>query len=243
MKKIGSVCLLIKLGCAFHVHGFDALDSAPPVDEILKRMQASEQARQQAFQGYTSTRSYVIENPRFHVRATMRVELTVDASGRKHFRVLERTGPSTIHKMVFQRMLDTEARASMQQETTRVSPDNYSFRLAGAGTANGRDCFILEATPKTSNPLLFRGKVWVDSVEYAVVRVQGSPAQNPSFWIRKASFEHIYKKNGQLWLAASNRSETEVKMFGRTTVQIDYGDYTLSDSSMTREAVLSVPPD
>jgi hypothetical protein len=98
-------------------------------------------------------------------------------------------------------------------------------------TDNGRKSYVLDAEPKTDNPLLFRGRVWIDASDFAVIRIEGSPAKNPSFWVKKTRFVHTYTKVGELWLGASNQSETDVRMFGHSVTRIEYSDYVLSTNA------------
>lgn len=75
----------------------------------------------------------------------MNVAVAVDASGAKHFRILEMQGPSAVRKLVFQRMLDTEALTS--QHDARDSPLAFRRRIMRFGspvckrTAAGRVLF------------------------------------------------------------------------------------------------------
>jgi len=210
---------------AVTVRAGDAPAGPPSIESIVNAMTTADSSRLLKLPGYTSIRQYHIENRRFHTEARMRVELTVGADGAKHFRVLEMSGPLPVRKLVFQRMLNTETAASARdaRAATRISPDNYNFRFVEQTTWQGRKCFVLEAQPKTESSLLFRGRLWVDAEEYAVLRIAGEPAQNPSFWVNKTGFIHEYAKTGSFWLPKSNTSETDVKVFGHTTVRIDYG--------------------
>src|SRR5262245_47816641 len=79
---------------------------APPIEDIVNRMQVADLARKKKFTGYSALREYAVENGRFGVRASMKVELTVDPNGAKQFKVLRVDGPPAIRKLVFQRMLD-----------------------------------------------------------------------------------------------------------------------------------------
>ncbi len=56
-------------------------------------------------------------------------------------------------------------------------------------------------------------------------RVEGQPAQNPSFWIRSEHFTQAYQKNGAYWFPVSTTSISEAKIFGKTEVRISYFDY------------------
>ena len=63
-------------------------------------------------------------------------------------------------------------------------PQNYDFRLLGTDETEGRPSYVLEISPKTKNQFMIRGRTWVDAVAFAITRLEGSPAKNPSFWIR-----------------------------------------------------------
>jgi hypothetical protein len=130
-------------------------------------------------------------------------------------------------------MLDSEIEASRDglRDATQITPRNYTFRLIGSEELAGRKSFVLEVTPKTKNKYLFQGKVWVDAEDYGIARIEGTPAQNPSVWVRKTSFVHRYEKNGPFWLAVSTTSSTDVWVFGRTELLIEYSGYRINEQS------------
>jgi hypothetical protein len=61
--------------------------------------------------------------------------------------------------------------------------------------------------------------------------MEGEPAKNPSFWIKNVHFAHTYKKHGSYWLAASDNSVSEARIFGPTELRIEYFDYVFHESS------------
>jgi hypothetical protein len=73
---------------------------------------------------------------------------------------------------------------------------------------------------------LFEGQIWIDAQDYALARVEGKPAKNPSFWVSSVHFVHTYQKSGPFWFPASTESVTEVRIFGATSLIIHYFDYT-----------------
>ena len=206
-------------------------------DSAIRQMIDAETARLGRSTGYTGKRRYEIGNERTGLLATMEVDVQVDGTGAKAFRVLRMKAPAAVRKLVFERMLDTETRASQRdaRERTRISPANYRFRFLDTRADRGRDCFVFEISPRTDNPLLFRGLIWVDAEEHAVTRIEGSPAQRPSWWVTATRFVHEYAKVGDQWLDVSNKSDTEVRIFGHTRVLIEYHDYRLV-TSRTRRA-------
>ncbi len=81
-------------------------------------------------------------------------------------------------------------------------------------------------------PLLFRGTIWVDAEDFAVMKVDAQPAQNPSFWIRNAEIHHSYAKVGEFWLPGSTRSETRVRLGGVATLTIEYAGYQVGSANL-----------
>lgn len=224
-------------GCLLPAAPLDAVPSdltGQPVttEYVLARMAEQELVTTPALRNYVATRHYVLENKRFNKRAEMVVRMTYNFPGQKSFEVLSESGSGLLRKRIFRRMLDSELEASSAsiREATQITPQNYNFRLVGTEEAQGRKRFVLEALPKTRNKFLFEGRVWVDAQDFAIVRIQGKPATNPSFLIRGTTFVHHYGKHGPFWLAASNRSATDSFVFGRTEISIHYFDYQLNRS-------------
>jgi hypothetical protein len=203
---------------------------APTADEIVARMVAADDARAPKLHDYTSLRKYSLDNKRFAVHAGMTVRVTYQYPGPKHFEITEQSGPAPVRAKVFRRMLDSELKASSGQarEDTRFSPRNYAFTLVATREHEGRRCFVLKTEPKSDNPVLFRGEVYVDAEDYAVAYLDGAPAQNPSFWLRKTAIHHRYGKFGPFWLPLSNDSGSDVRMFGHTQVRIEYSEYQIN---------------
>jgi len=97
--------------------------------------------------------------------------------------------------------------------------------------------YVIEATPNRKKKYLIRGTIWVDAEDFAIVRMVGVPAKNPSFWIKSVQFTHRYEKHGPFWLAVSDTSVSDARIFGTTELRIDYFDYVVN-SAPTVEARL-----
>ncbi len=201
-----------------------------PLDEILTRMKQADQNRLSRFTGYTGTRNYSINTPRIGLKASMKVDVQVLPTGVKQFKIISMTGPGALRKLVFQRMLDTESKASQpeSQSTTKINQDNYDFKFVETRSENNRNVYVLAAEPRTGNPLLFRGNISVDAEHFAITRLEGSPAKKPSMWVESTRFVHEYVPVGEHWFASSNRSQTNVRVFGKAEVLIEYNDYKLA---------------
>jgi outer membrane lipoprotein-sorting protein len=195
--------------------------------EVVSRMTRMDDARLQALREYSSTRRYTLENRRFGTKAELRVSMSYRQPGTKKFEVLSELGSAVIRKAVLQKLIRTEIEASEPalRAATRIGPENYTFTLAGREERDGRSCYILEVEPKSRTRYLFTGRIWVDAEDFAVTRIEGSPAVRPSIWVRKTAFVHTYRKVDGFWLPESNRSESDVRVYGPTVVTVEYGDY------------------
>jgi hypothetical protein len=204
-----------------------AQDTLPSAEEIVARMGAHDAERQLAMEGYEGMRKYILENEGMHKHAEMIVRVNGDPDGTKHFEIVSEEGWKAAHKHVLRKMLTSEAETSRPEARAkaRLNAENYDFRLIGVEGVGDRAAYVLELSPKRKEKYLFRGRIWVDAEDYALVRAEGKPAENPSFWTKSTHFVQNYGKNGPAWFPVSTQSATEVRIFGTTYLNIEYFDY------------------
>ena len=215
-----------------------AQNAGPPentqlnLEDVLARMAARDEARVAALKHYSSARRYTLRNNRFGTSAQLDVQMHYQHPGTKAFRVVSEKGSRIIRDRVLKRMIKAEIEAARPeiQASTRITPRSYTFQLLATEMCGARGCDVLEAVAKVPNKFLFRGRIWVDSEDFAIVRIQGAPALNPSFWVRKTSFVHEYEKIGSFWLPVANRSITDARLFGRTEVGVEYSLYRINEA-------------
>ena len=207
----------------------------PAADEVIARMIAHDSERQAALHGYTAIRRYVLENRDHHKRAEMLVRMICREDGSKQFEVVSADGWGGARKHVFPRLLEAEVEAARPdlRERSRITPENYTFEMVGREDVLGRPAYVIAIEPKTPNKYLARGRIFVDADEYAIVRVEGKPAKNPSFWVKSVHFVHDYDKSGSFWFPVSDRSMTDVRIFGATEMTIEYFDYAPDTSPLS----------
>jgi hypothetical protein len=195
-------------------------------EEIVRQLVERSAQRAQQLSYYVSRRRYHLEFRGFpaSMEATLEAEITYDAPA-KTYRVISESGSRTLINHVLLRLLASEQQAAADQRANALTPENYRFALLGTEVENGRKHYILQVDPRTPRKFLYRGRIWVDSDDYAVVRIDAQPAENPSFWIRDTQIEHIYDKQGHFWLPKQNVSVTKVRMGGTATLTIDYENY------------------
>jgi len=205
-----------------------AQDAArPPVSEVIERMVQSDAQRQVQAQGYAGMRRYILENSGMQKHAEMVVRITGDSDGTKHFEILSEQGWKAAQKHVLRKMLESESQTSSPEERakTRLCSENYQIRLAGTESVRDRLAYTIDVKPKRHDKLLFEGRIWVDQSDYALVRAEGNPVKNPSFWTKHVHFVHTYQKDGTFWFPLSTESVTDARIFGKTDLVIEYFDY------------------
>jgi hypothetical protein len=195
--------------------------------EIVQQLVEHNQDRALRLPHYTSERHYHLE---YHglphaAEASMDVEATGDGASSRSFRVLSESGSHLLINHVLKKLLASEEEGVHDQSETALTPANYLFTLAGSVTENGRQLYVLKVEPKVARKLLYRGTIWVDAQDYAVVRIEAEPAQHLSFWVTNTEIHHVYAKTGDFWLPELDKSESKVRLGGTATLTIDYGTY------------------
>jgi hypothetical protein len=217
-------------------YGVSAADitQGPPLTavEVIQRMLEMDKWRRSALQQYISNRRYVADNKRFNKHAEVAVREKYVYPGKKEFETLSESGSDYIRRKVISKLIEAEQDAAQNenQDQTRITPENYKFELLGTEEQEGHPCFLIAVIPNHSKKYLMKGRIWVHQEDFAIVRMEGSPAKNPSFWTRKVEFTRRYQKHGPFWLAASIESESEVLVAGKSSLRIDYLDYVITQA-------------
>ena len=205
-------------------------------DEVIRRVVDKNEERAKALESYSGLRSYHLEcHCLSHKKADLVVRTNYQAPNKKEFTILSESGSGTVRDRVFKKLLEAE-QESMREENQRrsaISPENYTFQLSEYQKTDTDEFYVLEAQPRTKNKFLFRGRIWVDAKDFAITRVEGEPAVNPSWWTLKTNFTRSYQKIGDFWLPKSNESETRVRMFGTAVLSVEYHDYQVTQAGTT----------
>lgn len=203
-------------------------DPLPSAEDVVANMMRFDAQRQSQLTGYTAIRRYVAVNK--NRRAEMLVHVDCASDGAKQFTVLSEEGSGSIRKHVFHKLLSEETEASRRgtRNSTRLTPANYDFQFVGQEKLESGPAYVLAVSPKTANKYLIDGKIWVDANDYSIVRIEGQPARNPSFWVRNVHFVHTYEKVGPFWFASATHTKSEIRIFGSSELTIENSDYTLN---------------
>ncbi|HWG22094.1 MAG TPA: outer membrane lipoprotein-sorting protein [Terracidiphilus sp.] len=195
--------------------------------QIVALIEQHNTTQSQQIKHYQALRHYRVEYSGYATRiaAGMDVEVTFDVASGKTFRIVSQSGSKLLCDKVLKRAVDSEKEASEEKGSTALSIKNYQFQLVGTELVAGRLTYILKVDPIADSKFLYRGKVWVDAADYAVVKIEAEPAKNPSFWISKTVIAHNNVKIDGAWLPQKNRSESRIRVGGTAVLTIDYGTY------------------
>lgn len=205
------------------------VESRLNLTQVMDRLVEKNAERADALQKYQNRRYYSLEYTGFPAsfHAEMVVDMIYDAPGTKQFKIVSQSGPTWIIDKILKRLLDAELESMSEENRARVAitPANYDFSGFEHQDVQDNCSYVVAVEPKIPSKLLFRGRIWVDSRDFAVCRIEAEPSKNPSFWIKKTEIHHSYLKIGDFWLPAENKSVSAVRGGGRAVLTIKYQDY------------------
>ena len=206
-------------------------DSAPPsalsATQIVDEIARHNTARNEDLKHYQSLRHYEVRYRGFTANLDAKMDVAVDYSAAtgKSFHIVSQSGSRFLCDKVLKRAVDSEEEAQKDPDATALTPANYRFTLDGHDSVNGRPAYVLDVEPIAPSKFLYKGKIWVDAGDFAVEKIEATPAKNPSFWIAQTLIHYTSARNGEFWLPQQNSSETRVRVGGKAVLTIDYGAY------------------
>ncbi len=228
----GVLLLVVAIPCLRQSAGAETPNAPLNAEQVVNNLVQKNLERAQALMSYEGTRIYRLDYHGFPGArsAEMVVDVKYQSPASKEFSIRSETGSKLLIERVFNKLLQSEkeALAEENQRRTALNHDNYLFTMAGYETTPAGPVYILLVEPRAKNKFLYRGRIWVDANDFAVTRIEGEPAKNPSFWTKDTKIEQIYAKVGDFWLSALNRSASTIRLGGRASFSIEYKDYQIT---------------
>jgi Outer membrane lipoprotein-sorting protein len=184
------------------------------VDQIVSRMEQARAADRTQTVAYTVTRQYQL-GPEGAPKPSSQVvaEVSFVPPSEKQYSIVRSEGNDRGEGIV-RRILDHEAMMASDWQPHDISSANYNFALLGRETLDGRDCYVLQLSPKRDAVELVRGKAWVDANSFEVRRIDGETAKSPSFWIKNVKVTINYGQVNGVWLETSTQAVADVRVAG-----------------------------
>ncbi|MFY9689188.1 MAG: hypothetical protein WA369_11240 [Candidatus Acidiferrales bacterium] len=178
----------------------------------------------------SDVRTYQVVNHKGKLLAEEVVAVDYASPSTENFKVTSAKGSEFIRHHVFRRLIAREAkriRAGGDGDGL-INPENYTLEMVGTDQLADSACLIVHATPKHKKTELFDGQIWIDSQNFAIVKISGRLAKNPSFWVKQVDFVRDYRKVDGFWLVSSEKVVSEVRIFGKETLTVDYDNYAVN---------------
>jgi hypothetical protein len=202
-------------------------------NEIVSRLLAENERRKERLQGYTVIRTYEIKSREGKMAAQSVVRMEYRAPDAKTFEKTSEQGSAIVRRLVFDELMDSESQSSSgkQREDSALTPVNYVFHFAGEEDLGPYHCLVLRVVPRRVDKFLFEGRIWVESNDFAVAKIEGHPAKKLSFWIKQADFVREYQRVDGFWLPLRDETQVDVKVYGRRVLTIEHGPYRITNNS------------
>ena len=205
------------------------------VEQVVHNLVQMNLQRVQALHAYQGARTYRIEYKGFpgDRSAEMAVKVKCLSPGKREFVIQSTSGSKLIIDRVLKKLLEAEEEQLDPeiQRRSALNEDNYRFTLIGFENTRAGSRYMLSVEPIRKDKFLYRGRIWVDAGDFAVVRVEAEPAKNPSLWIKQTDIVQVYAKVNDFWLPAYNHSATAVRLGGHADLTIDYKTYEITNAS------------
>lgn len=201
----------------------------PTLEQVVDNLIAKNAERALALQSYQSRRFYRLDYTGFptSLKAEMVVDMVYEAPATKSFKIVSQSGPKWMIERIFKGLMQAEQEALNSKNRERVALDRRNYEFTGMEFQDtGDGCsYVLTVQPKIPNKLLYRGRVWVNSKDFAACRIEAEPSKNPSMWIKSTAIHHIYKKLGDFWFPSDNESTSTMRVGGHAVLSIKYRNY------------------
>lgn len=235
---------LLVLHCAVATSAFaQSGAAAPPIETIITRMIQARDEDRTHLRPYRVTRDYkLVAGERQTTKAEVIADVRYAPPELEGFTIRLTSGAAMGEKIVRQ-MLEHEA-ASMTDDTSDISPANYTFHLLRQEQSGGRNCYVVKLTPKRKDKKLLRGTIWVDAATYRFARIEGEPAKAPSWWLRDVRIALVFGPVSGMWLQTASESSANVRLLGLFAMLSHDVDYKISELSAgaSEKRVTVMPP-
>ena len=202
--------------------------------------------RHAALHAFTDVQHYHLEYYGLgHDIADMEVRVDYIAPGAKRLTIISESGSGMLLHHVLNPLLRTEQDEAEIEDTAGsvFVPENYSFTMVDSPHPGGQPDYVLAIKPiRDAHRFLFRGKIWIDPIDFGLVRAEGTSVHSPSWLVSKFQFKYQGQKIGDFWLPQSNDCVSHLRLFGHATLVISYQHFKITSAGPLSFLAGSTPP-
>ena len=197
--------------------------NTPDLSTIVARMMAAQQRNRLQAHAFTVKRDYQLLDKSQDQKARVVANITFMPPDQKQYTIESSHGG--MGEKILRDVLEKETESPRNPDRKELSEENYQFQLLGTEMLDGRTCYILSLHPRRDDKDLIRGQIWVDTETFNVRRLAGSPAKNPSWWIRDLYILMSFAEVDGMWLRTFTQAIANVRFKGKYEMvarDIDY---------------------
>lgn len=231
-KPILRAIIVALLACGEFLHAACAAkpaSGAAPTPEIADAMIVLMERRYQdqlgRLGGYAAHRSIFVSSPFLSKPAHWTLAESYRSPGQRVLKTISSDAPKYLDQFLLDPIVTAETDTAQAELRPAVDITRANYRFTYFRYDAEQRAHVYQAEPRTEQKYLFRGFIWLDDCDFAVKRIEGSPARRPSIWLRESHFVHELAKFDDLWFPVHHRSAAELRWFGAATLDMTYSQY------------------
>lgn len=168
-------------------------------------------------------------------RAWLDVQTTFTSASGLEYEVTAEGGSRYIRTRVLRPLLDEEQRliASGRASAVALSIANYAF---GPDTITDDGLAVVTITPHRKERSLITGRLLLAPFDGDLVRVEGTLAKNPSFWVTRVTVIRSYSRIGGVLMPVSLDTTAQLRLFGSSALRMTYRYSEIDDRAVASDA-------
>ena len=201
--------------------------------ELFSRLAARREWERTHINRLSAVRSYSVKTAKGKTLATEIVLAEYRAPHQETFTTKSGKGSEYIRSHIFHELMKFEAdkiRLGKDGDNS-IAPQNYDLEPIGEDTIGDAEYLIVRTIPRRRERDLFEGTIWIDKRTFAIIRITGDLAKNPSFWVKHVHFVRDYLRIGDYWLPSREQAVSQVRFFGQETLTVEYSDYSVNGAN------------
>jgi hypothetical protein len=224
--RVMSITIVILVSSAISCAAVSVAESP---DIVITHVEAVIRTRFEHITKYVVREHYAVyRNGAAETAAEQTVQVTYQKSTGITYATVSKAGSSMWLSRAIEPALESEREVNdvTMRHQVMLTADNYEFEVDPArDSVNGRDCFVLDLKPRRKSPYLLKGKAWVDTKTYLLVRIRGTQSGGSSVFAGLPLITRDFAPISGFAMVVHEEIEAHTFLLGQTVIKIDYDGY------------------
>jgi len=219
MKRVWPAVLLAAATVASWSQSVSVIETtAPDLDATLQSIERAQQQNPAQLRPYEVTRKYkVFRADDKQPISVVTAQISFTPPDMKAYKITQSSGNQRGEKIV-RAILGQESDAAKSSDNNQVSRKNYDFVFLRRENFGVVAEYVLLIIPKRKAKTLLLGQIWVDASTFRIRRIEGTPAKNPSVWIKNIHITMQFAELSGAWVPVSFDAIANVRLVGQYTL-------------------------